>query len=506
MVSFDIVKKGNCDINLKYMPDALFSWYDFYSFQSNIFESFLENYKYTTPFDGISESEYNIDFTTAYILMAGNSHAAHYPAEAEKCFLQMALRLKETAAIHGMNFYLIECCEGDRFLRAVSEKTGIYLIPAGINIRLAGYILGRAVCFISGRYHPSILASLGGTPCVFMGSNSHKTTSLQEVLGIPKDRQVVFSALPDTEEIERIVCETEKNLNVPREDIKKASEKNCLLVENLSLSGRKNNLVIEKLVVKTGTACSLRCEKCGEYNPYLAAKGKSFSLDAKTLVEEVYRIAKNVDVIHTIHIAGGEPFLHNDLFLLLSSLSYIQNINKIEIVTNGTVLPNDITLAIMVSLQTKIVVLVSDYSGSGINQEEIIDLLRKKEINHVVKKDMVWKDKSDVSPKNRRDLTYVAKNCSGFRKTGYFSLIDGMVTGHCPTAGSLFYYLEAYGKYPGFFFDLRNTSLDTQIVPELKRLDDLSYLPVCEYCVTSYEARDCPAGKQISREAERRKE
>lgn len=34
-------------------------------------------------------------------------------------------------------------------------------------------------------------------------------------------------------------------------------------------------MIVEKLVIKTGSTCTLKCEKCGEFNPYLKDKNRS---------------------------------------------------------------------------------------------------------------------------------------------------------------------------------------------------------------------------------------
>ena len=492
MVSLDFIKRTGANINVVFCPDALFSWFDFYFKESSRLDLLMMNYKYCSSFNGIYDNA--IDFNKKYILMGGNSHAAHYPDKAEKCFSELASRLKEIAEAHDMQFFLMECCGGDKILRQVSINLGIPLIPIETNLRLAGYILGKAECFVSGRYHPAILASLGGTPCVFMGSNSHKTSSLQQVLGIPLEKQVTFNALPDSNEIELIVNETMGSLKKSRSEIIRICEKNCNLVKELPIL--QKSTIIEKLVVKTGTACSLKCEKCGEYNPYFAQKGKIFCPGAKKLSEDVFRIANNVNMINIVHIAGGEPFIHDDIHLLISSLSYIPNIKKIEIVTNGTIIPDEITLSILASLKSKIIVLVSDYSASGINQEKLKKILKERGINHYINKDLIWKDKSNLTSKNRNDLLYIANHCTAFRKKGYFSLIDGIVTAHCPTAGSLFYYLDLYSKFPDFMFNLYDIE-EPKTLENLQNLDNMEYTPVCEYCVTSYEANDCPVGAQL---------
>jgi len=238
MVSFDLIRK-NCDnVNIHYCPDALFSWYDYYTIESEKLDMLLRNYQNCSVFNGISEN--NISFNKKYILMAGNSYVSSHTEEAEEYFLLLASQLKELARKKDFQLYFIECCGGDRILRKISKKLGIYLIPVETNIRLAGYILGKAECFISGRYHPSILASLGGTPCVFMGSNSHKTLSLQEVLGVPKDEQVVYNAIPDSNDIELIIKDTERKLRKSRDELKKTCEVNCQVVKNFPLYVRGN--------------------------------------------------------------------------------------------------------------------------------------------------------------------------------------------------------------------------------------------------------------------------
>ena len=70
----------------------------------------------------------------------------------------------------------------------------------------AGKILANAAAYVSGRYHPAILASLGGTPCVFMSSNSHKTKSLQGLLEY--DFVHEYYVLPSDEEIEEMAKRT----------------------------------------------------------------------------------------------------------------------------------------------------------------------------------------------------------------------------------------------------------------------------------------------------------
>ena len=75
---------------------------------------------------------------------------------------------------------------------------------------MCGSVLAHARLFISGRYHPSIFASLGGTPCIFLGSHAHKMGSLSRVLEYDVHRQ--FNAFPDDAEIAEIVSTARSTL------------------------------------------------------------------------------------------------------------------------------------------------------------------------------------------------------------------------------------------------------------------------------------------------------
>jgi len=254
---------------------------------------------------------------------------------------------------------------------------------------------------------------------------------------------------------------------------------------------------IKKLVIKTGTTCSLRCEKCGEFNPYLEDAGKSFILSAETLSKDVFRVLSAVDKIETVHIAGGEPFLRNDLFQLVAFLYCSPKIENIEIVTNGTVIPDEIVLSTLRWVGKKTMILVSDYSTAGIDNDKFLKLLDEASIRYRLLKDMVWKDKSDMTYKNvcEAGLLEIAEKCTTFRQN-YFTLINGIITPHCPTSGSVLHYMSLHEKAETFFVNVRDCN-DGELKSALLKLNDNKFTPMCNWCVPTYKAPDCLAGAQI---------
>jgi polysaccharide pyruvyl transferase WcaK-like protein len=71
---------------------------------------------------------------------------------------------------------------GDLFLSEVARRTGTIIIRPPVSLLMACYLVANARAMVSGRFHPSIMASLGGTPCTFLECSAHKTLSLQHQL------------------------------------------------------------------------------------------------------------------------------------------------------------------------------------------------------------------------------------------------------------------------------------------------------------------------------------
>ena len=134
-----------------------------------------------------------------YIAISGSSLAARNQRAAADAYTLLAERLKSLA----MPLLLVATCGGDDFLGVVARRTGLPFLPVATPILAGAAVMANARLLVSGRWHPSIMAALGGTPCVFLGSNSHKTFSLQELLDYPAPRE--FPAIPDADAVEAIV-------------------------------------------------------------------------------------------------------------------------------------------------------------------------------------------------------------------------------------------------------------------------------------------------------------
>lgn len=175
-------------------PDAMYTWSQRYS-------AFLASptlQKTPELFDSWPESDRFhqgwTDWPADYVCLGGASRYPHqdmsdWPAFVESLVRQITKNL-------GLPIVLIDS-GGDDFLNVVAQRTGGILIRPPINLLIATHILANARALVSGRFHPSIMASLGGTPCTFLECGAHKTLSLQQQLEYPRSRVFRFDSSPE---------------------------------------------------------------------------------------------------------------------------------------------------------------------------------------------------------------------------------------------------------------------------------------------------------------------
>ncbi len=113
---------------------------------------------------------------------------------------------------------------------------------------------------------------------------------------------------------------------------------------------------IKFLVFWVGTRCSLRCKNCGNLIPYV----DQVSFDSAKILDNLAYICRQVK-IEKMQIQGGEPFTHKDIARIIDACAQIDHIEKIEISTNGTILPNEETLRVLAKYADKVTVRFSVY-------------------------------------------------------------------------------------------------------------------------------------------------
>ena len=201
--SLEYVQKEMSGVNCCYIPDSLFAWFPLYQEPT---AKPPANGDFLLPHPEKDEYWGKLDFSKPYMCIGGGALVASQAERSIECYRRLVDAVKEL----GYCVYLTENCQADSFLQKVASEKDVGIIPVNAPILMCGAVLAGARLFISGRYHPSILASLGGTPCIFLGSHAHKMGSLARVLEYEDGRQ--FSAFPGESEIADIVAMSRKYL------------------------------------------------------------------------------------------------------------------------------------------------------------------------------------------------------------------------------------------------------------------------------------------------------
>lgn len=179
--------------NVVVLPDALFTW------QEKILlarKMIIELPDLVLPF-GADDYVGRLDLSRPYLCLAGSSlRLGSMDPHAAYCNLYDKLKRIVDQVI------IVQTCEGDDFLEQVAKTCGALVIRHQIPVIAGAALLAGASVFVTGRFHPAIMASCGGTPCIFMGSNSHKNLSLQEMLEYKNSTH--FSSSPSDDEMDAI--------------------------------------------------------------------------------------------------------------------------------------------------------------------------------------------------------------------------------------------------------------------------------------------------------------
>lgn len=156
--------------NAVYVPDILFKFS-----QSRGFK-YADKYLDTTLDFSIEQK------SGKYIGISGGSWPlmADHPVESKVEGYKRLIAKIQTSKQR--NVVLISTCNADAWLEKLANELGLPYIPVGLDSSKFSNVFRKLDIFISGRFHPSILASTHGIPCIFFESNSHKTMSLQKML------------------------------------------------------------------------------------------------------------------------------------------------------------------------------------------------------------------------------------------------------------------------------------------------------------------------------------
>lgn len=159
--------------------DAAFRW------QPLTGERFIETYRRLGSCSVFPHDASSFDPAKPYICVTGSSalmRPEDNSAPDRAPFRDLCLRLREMC---DQVLIVAPDMTDEVLLAPVARELGLPILPAATPLGIGLDVLANARVFISGRWHPSILASTGGTPSVLFSGNTHKIAGLGRLLGLP---------------------------------------------------------------------------------------------------------------------------------------------------------------------------------------------------------------------------------------------------------------------------------------------------------------------------------
>lgn len=138
--------------------------------------------------------------------------------------------------------------------------------------------------------------------------------------------------------------------------------------------------------------CTFNCKNCNMFVPYYRDK-IHYSIDELKQMYDLF--FTYVDYVFCIALLGGEPLITPVTGEIINYLGekYLDKIGKINIISNGSVMPDNKTIEVM--RKNNVLVYISDYSATISYKEkllEIVENLRSNDIECIVRNSDEWKD------------------------------------------------------------------------------------------------------------------
>lgn len=246
----------------------------------------------------------------------------------------------------------------------------------------------------------------------------------------------------------------------------------------------------EYLEIPITTKCSLRCKGCSNLIP--CYKNPS-DVELKKLLKSIEVFLECINNIVYIRVLGGEPFVSKNLFAVIQKLLNSDKIQRIEVVTNGTIIPRDKQLLKILS-NKKIIVCISKYPK--VNIDKIVNVLIENSIKYKIDDMNFWMDYGDLNKRNKsiKELEKQYRKCNHVCK----SLLNGEL--HLCPRSSHGTDLGVIKNNKDDYVYLLDKSLNTvQRRKKINKLLKRKFIWACDYCdFATHKSKKIKVAEQLS--------
>lgn len=368
----------------------------------------------------------------------------------------------------------------DKLIFAVKDKCVVIWGAAGTG-KFYGEILiqsGVKIEYFVDK-NADVIKSLYGLP-VFLPEKLNKET--RNIIVILAGSEKVVEQILEDNAIEAEYINGAAGFNILQESQRMLRVKSNQLPEEIRITDEnKNGLSVPFFELVVTTHCTLRCKHCAHFGAhyYFAKNGRSAlkNIEFDTIQRSLTKILEAVDEVREISIVGGEPLLYPQLDKVIGLLEKSNKVLRIEIATNGTIIPNDKILKAMDI--DKLYVTISVYGDLSDKANELKKLLDDKGIeNRIQVQGYGWDDLGEHTDHGRSisEMKQVYQSCFDTR----YKLIleENIYDCHrVANATNLGYYTPQDSEYINL-----QTCTKSELREKIKSLYQHQYIPYCNYC------------------------
>lgn len=247
-----------------------------------------------------------------------------------------------------------------------------------------------------------------------------------------------------------------------------------------------------KLAFYVTLRCNLKCKLCAVYAPYYKEPFHPTLEYLNQCIDQYFNI---VERVRLFSISGGEPLLRNDLPLIINKIHQYENrIDRLEIITNGTIIPSDELIDSLQQFRIQLNFLVDDYGqDKSVNALAASVKFRKIDGASVTLRDYHsdemhcggWVNYGisvDSPQKSIEETKRLFSKCSYPQKLDFCT---SMVNGKLYSCTQLRRLIEigVLDPDPSEVFDLFDPNQSAESIWErIKALYDVDMLSACAYC------------------------
>ena len=242
---------------------------------------------------------------------------------------------------------------------------------------------------------------------------------------------------------------------------------------------RKENS-IDQIYLNITTKCSLRCRDCSVFIPYV---NNPCIYDADEIMKDFKHVLDCLGYIRIVNFYGGEPLIHPKLAEMILELKDEKRIDRISIITNGTIIPNERLLQVLKD-EPRIMIRISDYGILSSKLKELEQILSEYHIAYEVSNYTYWDAPSKIALCNESEEQLMEKFqlCTAcnilflLNRKLYLCCTVSAVNniGGFPPSETNYVDLEKYSK--------TKEILEKEIQQYVARPKNKQYMDACKYC------------------------